>query len=487
MVTNSEKVRIIFGLKIRQIRLQKGLSLADVAEKVGFSISYLNEIEKGKKYPKAEKILSLSKTFGIDYDELVSLKLINDLEPIADILNSTILTDLPLEMFGIVPSDFVDLMSKSPTKISAFINTLKEISRTYDIQNAEFFEAVLRSYQEMNENYFADIEVIVDEFREKQGISKTQVFGVEILKKILFENFNYTISNFSPTKYQELGEIDLVFKDLKKIILNENLSAEETVFLLAKEIGYQVLDLKARPSTSPTVKVDSFEAIFNNFKATYFARALLINKDVLVGRLTYFLASPKWDAEAFLSMLKLFGTPPYVFIDRVTNLLSGHFGLNNLFLLGIKHNSTTNKFQTINEMHLRQLHSPHGYARNEHYCRRWLGLNILTKLEADKIICDSQISEFADSNSKYFVISIAYFLRSGQKRSDTIGFVMDSKLKSVLNFVNDSAIKKKIVNQTCERCGISNCLERVAEPLIYNQKMQRKNILRVVSDLNFNK
>jgi XRE family transcriptional regulator, fatty acid utilization regulator len=487
MVTNSEKVRIIFGLKIRQIRLQKGLSLAEVAEKVGFSISYLNEIEKGKKYPKAEKILSLSKAFGIDYDELVSLKLINDLEPIADILNSTILTDLPLEMFGIVPSDFVDLMSKSPTKISAFINTLKEISRTYDIQNAEFFEAVLRSYQEMNENYFPDIEAIVDEFREKQGINKTQVSDIDTLKKILFENFNYSISNFSSDKYQELLEIDLVFKDSKKIILNENLSTEETVFLLAKEIGYKVLGLKARPSTSPIVKVDSFESIFNNFKATYFARALLINKDVLIGRLTYFLASPKWDSEAFLSILKLFGTPPYVFIDRVTNLLSGHFGLNNLFLLGIKHNSTTNKFQTINEMHLRQLHSPHGYARNEHYCRRWLGLNILTKLEADKIICDSQISEFADSNSKYFVISIAYFLRSGQKRSDTIGFVMDSKLKSVLNFVNDGAIKKKIVNQTCERCSISNCLERVAEPLIYNQKMQKKNILKAVADLNFNK
>lgn len=484
MVTNLEKVRIIFGLKIRQIRLKKGLSLAEIAEKVGFSISYLNEIEKGKKYPKADKILSLSKTFGIDYDELVSLKLVNDLEPIAEILNSSVLTDLPLEMFGIVPSDFVDLMSKSPTKISAFINTLKEISRSYDIQNAEFFEAVLRSYQEMNENYFADIEDIVENFRIENAIKKTQILDSDSLKKILFEKFNYSISTFSVAKNAELIDIDLVEKDSRKIVLNENLNEGEITFLLAKELGYHTLNLKKRPTTSPIVKVDSFESIFNNFKATYFARALLINKEMLVGRLTYFLASPKWDADAFLSIMKLFKTPPYVFIDRVTNVLSGHFGLNNLFLLGMKHNSATNKFQTINEMHLRQLHSPHGYARNEHYCRRWLGLNIITKLETDTIICDSQISEFADSNSKYFVISIAYFLRSGQKRSDTIGFVMDNKLKSVLNFVNDSSIKKKIVNQTCERCGIANCEERVAEPLIYNQKMKKKSILKALDFLN---
>ena len=83
MVSNTAKVRIIFGLKIRQIRLEKNLSLADVAKLVGFSVSYLNEIEKGKKYPKSEKILALANAFNIDYDSLVSLKLVNELEPIA--------------------------------------------------------------------------------------------------------------------------------------------------------------------------------------------------------------------------------------------------------------------------------------------------------------------------------------------------------------------------------------------------------------------
>jgi XRE family transcriptional regulator, fatty acid utilization regulator len=60
MSVNSDKVKIIFGLKIRQLRLDKKLSLSEVAEKSNLSISYLNEIEKGKKYPKTDKIMALS-------------------------------------------------------------------------------------------------------------------------------------------------------------------------------------------------------------------------------------------------------------------------------------------------------------------------------------------------------------------------------------------------------------------------------------------
>ncbi len=492
MVSNTAKVRIIFGLKIRQVRLEKGFSLAEVAKMVGFSVSYLNEIEKGKKYPKAEKIIAFANAFNIDYDTLVSLKLVNELEPIADILNSNILSDLPLEMFGIEPSDFVDLMSKSPAKISAFINTLKEISRTYDIQNEEFFEAVLRSYQEMNENYFEEIEQAVAVFRTSLVLPDTQAIDQNLLKKLLHERFEYAIEVFKSADYPELAEMDLVFPSPKKLLFNEDLNDLEKAFVFAKEIGFQVLGLKERPNSFPIVSESSFQSIFNQFKASYFAGALLINKEILVGRLTYFLAAPKWDSDSFLAMLKMFNAPPNVFVNRLTNLLSGHFKLNNLFLFGIKLNKSTGKFSTVDEMHLRQLHSPHGYARNEHYCRRWLGLNIFNSLNNSDIkektqVCGSQISEFSDTKSKYFVLAVASNSGLNTNRSDTIGFVIDAKLKSVINFINDPAIPKKLVNQTCERCNILNCNERVAEPVEYNLQMKKIRILEIIKKMNLKK
>lgn len=496
MVSNTAKVRIIFGLKIRQIRLEKKISLADVAKMVGFSVSYLNEIEKGKKYPKSEKILALANAFNIDYDSLVSLKLVNELEPIADILNSSILSDLPLEMFGIEPSDFVDLMSKSPAKISAFINTLKEISRTYDIQNAEFYEAVLRSYQEMNENYFDDIEKIVDTFRISLSLPGTQAINHHLLKKLLHDKFGYAIDTFNPSDLPELNDIEIILPSSARLIYNQNLNDNEIAFSFAKEIGFQVLGLKERPNSFPVVNVASFESVFNQLKATYFAGALLVNKELLIGRLTYFLASPKWDKEAFLGMMRLFNAPPNVFVNRVTNLLSGHFKLNNLFLLGINHNTISGKYSTVDEMHLRQLHSPHGYARNEHYCRRWLGLSIFNdlikntlhkKIPDIDIVCNSQISEFFDSKIKYFVITAASKSGMNNFRSDTIGFVIDTKLKSVVNFINDGSVLRKQVNQTCERCNAADCAERVAEPTEYNLQMKRKKILNIIEKLNSKK
>ncbi|HAI75702.1 MAG TPA: XRE family transcriptional regulator, partial [Microscillaceae bacterium] len=101
MVTKEENIRLIFGLKIRQLRIDQHLSQAEVAQKAGISVSYLNEIEKGKKYPKANKIAALATALQVSYDWLVSLQLNQKLAPLAEIINSDILASLPLEMFGI--------------------------------------------------------------------------------------------------------------------------------------------------------------------------------------------------------------------------------------------------------------------------------------------------------------------------------------------------------------------------------------------------
>ena len=70
-----EDIKLIFGLKLKQIRTEKDLSLFGLSKLTGLSKSYLNEIEKGKKYPKTDKIVLLSEKLEISYDNLVSLRL----------------------------------------------------------------------------------------------------------------------------------------------------------------------------------------------------------------------------------------------------------------------------------------------------------------------------------------------------------------------------------------------------------------------------
>src|SRR5690606_22906359 len=60
-------IHVIFGLKLRQARLEKGLSVTELAERSQLSPSYVTEIEKGRKYPKADKIMRLAQALGYDY------------------------------------------------------------------------------------------------------------------------------------------------------------------------------------------------------------------------------------------------------------------------------------------------------------------------------------------------------------------------------------------------------------------------------------
>jgi DNA-binding XRE family transcriptional regulator len=49
--TTEENIRIIFGLKLKKLRTDRRLSLQELSDKSGVSVSYMNEIENGKKYP----------------------------------------------------------------------------------------------------------------------------------------------------------------------------------------------------------------------------------------------------------------------------------------------------------------------------------------------------------------------------------------------------------------------------------------------------
>ena len=64
-VKTPELLKFLLGLKLRKLRFEKGLSLQALSQLSGLSSSYLNEIEKGKKYPKVDKLILLAKSLKI--------------------------------------------------------------------------------------------------------------------------------------------------------------------------------------------------------------------------------------------------------------------------------------------------------------------------------------------------------------------------------------------------------------------------------------
>ncbi len=150
MDLKSERLRFIFGIKLRKYRERKGYSLKKLSEITGLSSSYLNEMENGKKYPKPEKIIEISKALEVSFDSLVTLNIDKDLIDLVKIIDSPIIQSFPFKAFGINHKDLIDITS--PGKFSALIGTLIGIAKNYDMRVEYFFLAALRSYQEMHNN-----------------------------------------------------------------------------------------------------------------------------------------------------------------------------------------------------------------------------------------------------------------------------------------------------------------------------------------------
>ncbi|MFP4092607.1 MAG: helix-turn-helix domain-containing protein, partial [Cyclobacteriaceae bacterium] len=208
-------------MKVRELRLQKDLSFQELSDASGLSVSYLSEIEKGKKYPKGEKIISLANALDASYDYLVSLKVPKKIEPVAKLLQSNFLREFPLEMFGLDPQKIIEMVSNAPEKITAFLSTIMQIARNYEMRQDLFYHAALRSYQEMNDNYFPELEQAVVDFRKKHEMGRGHEVSLHTLENLL-SAYGITIRRAVLQNHPELHHLRSFYKISRKELLLGN-------------------------------------------------------------------------------------------------------------------------------------------------------------------------------------------------------------------------------------------------------------------------
>lgn len=489
MMIEDEYIRLIFGLKLKQIRTEKNLSLFGLAKLSGLSKSYLNEIEKGKKYPKTDKILLLSESLEIPYDHMVSLKLDKNLAPIGEILQSKILKEIPLELFGIKENNLIDIVANAPAKVNAFISTIIKISQNYNLTRESFFLASLRSYQEAHNNYFEDIENNVEKFAKSYHLDLSKRITSKDLEEILVEEFGYTIDTEELEKHDNLDGLRNIFIPNKKILLiDKEITEAQKTFIYAKEIAYHFLEIKDRLYTFPWIKFESFDQVLNNFIASYFAGSLIIPRKNLTEKLTNFFEQKEWKPLDLQKIINHFNCSQETFYQRLTNILPKYFNIKNLFFLRFTHKKNALEFRLNKELHITQQQAPHANRKNEHYCRRWVSLKTIEKLENSpekKSTFDAQISSYVDQKNEYLVISSATSdpFKKDISRSVTIGMLLSPHLKKKLRFFNEDTFVKKTVGVTCETCAVANCKERVAEPTRLEKLNKYNNIANTVESI----
>jgi transcriptional regulator with XRE-family HTH domain len=482
-------INIIFGMKVRQARQDAGLTLSDLARQCELSPSYLTEIEKGRKYPRADKIVKMAAALGKSYDDLVSIKLDPSLRYLETTLSSATVRHFPFEEFGMEPGDFLSLMTREPDRASALLHAVIEITRRFDLQEEDLLRAALRSYQEIHENYFPELEAAAQaftaEFGPRYGFSDQTPPDLALLEAILTREYDYQIDDSAIAATAELRAYRSLLIPGRRpgLFINNRLYARQVKFILAREIGYHYLGFKDRSLTSPPDGVHSFQQILNDSRAAYFGGALIMPRSRLLADVQAFFTLPAWDPQPFSAMLSTYNVTPEMLLYRFSELIPEFFGIK-LHFLRFHHSAGTNEYELVRHLNMNQLLVPSGTGLFEHHCRRWLSLRLLPDdpgtaplAGREPLPVGVQFSEFLETQDRFLCMGFGrhMVLSPGVMSSVIVGFRVDDDLRRTIRFLDDPAIPRTIIHETCERCPLTaeQCTERAAPPAVLEARRER--------------
>jgi hypothetical protein len=380
--------------------------------------------------------------------------------------------------------------------LNAFISTFIDIGRNFGMRTEDLYFSVLRSYQEMHDNYFEDVEHSVDKFLEKFQLDPSNPISAEMVKEILEREYHYRIEEESLSHQPELQGLRSVLIPGKKptLLLNKTLSKTQRAFILGREAGFMFMNISERSKTTSWVSFDTFDEVLNNFKGSYFSCALFMNRINLMAFLKETLASPTFNVKRLQNLMDKYAVSPEILLHRLTNILPRYYGINELFFLRFSTTQDSEEYEITKEMHLSGQQSPHSNMLNEHYCRRWVSITILQELAHEvktgvytQSLCRLQRSRYIGTDKEYLIISFAKPIVFGSSRHNSvaIGLLITDQLKKKIKFWNDPQIPVRMVSETCERCIATDCHERVEKPLFITQQQRVENMklaLKALSD-----
>ncbi|MDT0631538.1 helix-turn-helix transcriptional regulator [Rubrivirga sp. S365] len=488
-----DRLRLILGVKLRALRQERGLGLKALAQKAGLSVSYLSEIEQGKKYPKPDKIVDLSVALGVPYDDLVSLRVDKGLGAVKEVIESPLLRGFPFDLFGVDAESVVRLLS--PDKAGALVQAVGDVTRAYDARVEDLLLAALRAYQQMHANRFPDLEAAAERLRERLGIEG--VPDAARLRGVLEREHGYRVETDTLPGHPELGAFRSVLSQggagpaggaqaAGGAVLHVNgaLRDEQLAFLYARELAFLELAPDDRPLASPWVRAERFGQVLANFEASYLAGALLLPAAEIDAVLLAQADAERWDPAAFLALLDRYRSTPEMLFHRLTQRVPEALGIDELYFLRFHHETTTDRVELTKTFNLSRVPVPHGVSAGEHYCRRWPALQALAALDArqrtaagrggtdDGPAVVAQRQHFVAGTAgdaepaDFFVLAVArpLSLRPGVNSAVSLGLRLTRATKRAVRFWDDPALPRLDVSLTCERCPIADCRVRAAPP-----------------------
>jgi len=480
--------RILLGLKLRQLRQERGLSFADLAARTGLSVSYLNEIEKGKKLPRPEKLRDLARGLQCNPAWLAGDDPGPHLAPVAALLDSNFLNELPLDLFGIDPARVLELLASAPTRVNAFVSSLVELAQNHALGTDHFYLSAMRAYQELHNNYFPQLEAAARSCREELGLEGIAP-DTASLRRVLIDHFGVRLPSEGLAGHPQLDKLRAVYVESRReLLLHPRLSEDQLRFQLAKEIGFQYLQLQPRPSALSAWPVRSFNLVLHNFQAGYFGVALLMEEHGFLARLEQALGSGTFASEQMRDWLEEYRVGPEVLFQRF-NVITAHWGLDNVFFQRLIYRQGDRRYILDKELHLHRTKRQYAGRPDEQYCRRWLSSRLIHTLEQQpsrQTVTGIARARFEPGAEPWLCLGLA---RSSAFEPGThvglmIGVLLNKDALARLPFGLDPHIPETLIGLTCERCPVRSCQERTAPPRILEERQRRRELREALRRLS---
>lgn len=503
---------------LKRRRKERKMSRFDVSARSGISPSFYSELEMGRKAASGDTLRRVTKALDMSLDELQSDHYDAALEALLDFQDREIAI-----------KEGIELLDNAPHLAKAIPRLLTNIARVSDRGRKKevIYPILLRDFQEEHCNHFPQLEREAQAFLAEhppRGISPDR----HDLQGILRYVYKYTIKpehDFHEQQYQHLPILRAMWLRQGKqqyLLLNRHLLESQKTFELAREIAYNLPFLRSKDTlahrlpTSPRIEIQSYTQILNEFKASYFAGAVLMPQAPLEADLEAFFQCPTFDPERLWAMLTKYHVTPEMLLHRMTEILPGkRFGIKRLHFLRFEHQRSTPQgepdwrvFHLSKLLNLSSLPFAYGESSSEKYCRRYNAIQVLRDMRRDldtgrvteatlyaRPMIRAQRARFINESYRdhlYLCITMArpLELQPHILSSVTIGFVVDEHLQDTVRFWNDTAHIAPLgehvvdVGHTCQRCPLSAeaCTDRAAEAVIFREEARQQEMQRLLHE-----
>ena len=305
---------ILFGQRLRHVRRSKGLTLAELGQRVGRAPSVLSLLENGRREPKLSLIESLANALGVSADELMRREAPSRRAQL-EIALSRAQRDPVYAALGLpylrpgprVPSEVIE-------HVLALFEELRrrEVKPTATPEEARAANADLRAMMRDRGNYFADIEQAAARALQSVAYSGGALSQGTLLSVVSHHGFSVRYVQDLPRSARSVTDL----RNRRIYLRQESLGMHTPRAVLLQTLGHFVLGHSAPD--------DFAEFLRQRVEANYFAAAVLVPEQAAVT----FLREAKQDRSLSVEdMRDVFSVSYEMAAHRFTNLATHHLGM----------------------------------------------------------------------------------------------------------------------------------------------------------------